>query len=236
MMKKKKILIVEDKPVQIKLLRTNLEASGYRVLIAERGRQAIDMVVEEAPDLVLLDLILPDMDGFDVCSCVREFSQVPVIMVTAHKVRQTDKVRGLDAGADGYITKPFGIEELLARIRAVLRRSALAAINQGYVYSAGDLHVDFARKQVVVGGKKVNLTPIEYKLLCELIGNRGRVMEHDSLLERVWGLGYEGETKILHKAIHRLRKKLGEASQHPKYIHSRPGIGYVLIPPESDSP
>ena len=232
---KKKILIVEDKPVQIKLLRTNLEASGFEVLIAERGRQAIDIVVEKAPDLVLLDLILPDMDGFGVCSYVRKFSQVPIIMVTAHRVRQTNKVRGLDAGADDYITKPFGIEELLARIRAALRRPELTGSNQRSVCSAGDLQVDFARKQVVIREKKIKLAPIEYKLLCELIRNKGRVMEHNLLLKRVWEPGYEGETKILHKAIHRLRKKLGDDSQHPRYIHSRPGIGYVLIPPDAGS-
>jgi DNA-binding response OmpR family regulator len=210
----------------------NLEARGYEVLTASDGKTAVELAASESPDLVMLDVRMPGLDGFEACQRIRRFSKVPIIMLTA-LAEEVDKVRGLDAGADDYVTKPFSVEELLARVRAALRRAEFA---EGRVaqplYEAGALRVDLANQRVFVGGSEVALTPIEYRLLSELVKNAGRVLVPDQLLERVWGLGYEGEHRLLRQAVHRLRHKIESDPQEPEYIHTRRGIGYVFAPPE----
>lgn len=233
-MKKAKftILVVDDEPHYLWTIRLNLEARGYVVLEARDGEGALDIVVTECPDLVLLDVRMPGMSGFDVCKNIRKFSTVPIIMLTA-MAEDKDKVRGLDTGADDYITKPFSSDELLARVRAVLRRVELSEQDEPRpVFQAGDLEVDFVKQQVFLAGDPVHLTPIEYRLLSELVRYPGRVLVPEYLLEKVWGVGHEGENRLLRQAIHRLRRKIEPDESAPQFIHNRPALGYVFVPPE----
>jgi DNA-binding response OmpR family regulator len=231
-MNKVRILVVDDERRYVRAIQVNLKASGYEVLAASNGQTAVDLVATEELDLIVLDIRMPGMDGFEVCQRIREFSAVPIIMLTA-LAADADKVKGLDIGADDYVTKPFSAEELLARVRAALRRVELSERKEPRpTFQAGDLLVDFARQRVFVCDQEVNLTPIEYRLLCELVRQAGRVLVPEFLLDKVWGLGYEGENRLLWQAIHRLRQKIERDPRDPLYIQTRPGIGYVFALPD----
>jgi DNA-binding response OmpR family regulator len=227
--KKTTIVAADDDPQLLRLVTRNLEFEGYEVLPTSNGQQALEQVEAHAPDLVLLDVMMPKMDGFTVCQRVREFSSVPIIIVTARGQDQ-DKVRGLDLGADDYLTKPFGVDELLARVRAVLRRAQFAANEHAHVLqtSIGDLVVDYTQHLVTMAGQEVPLTPIEYRLLAYLAQNAGRVVTQDLLLEHVWGSEYPGESHMLQVNINRLRRKIETDPTHPRYILTKVGIGYLL--------
>jgi len=228
--KKTTILTADDDPQLLRLVARNLQLEGYEVLTASDGKQALEQIEASLPDLVLLDVMMPKMDGFTVCQRVREFSTVPVIMVTARGQDQ-DKVRGLDMGADDYLTKPFSVDELLARVRAVLRRTTYTS-NENNAARAditiGDLHIDFTQHLVTLAGIEVILTPTEYRILSHLAQNVGRVITQDLLLEHVWGSEYVGESHMLQVNVNRLRRKLEVDPTHPRYILTKVGIGYLL--------
>jgi DNA-binding response OmpR family regulator len=229
---KVRILVVDDEPRYVQAIQINLEASGYEMLAARDGQTAIELAATEEPDLILLDIRMLGLDGYEVCRRIREFSAVPIIMLTA-LAEDVDKVKGLDIGADDYVTKPFSADEILARVRAVLRRVELSERqNPCPTFQAGDLLVDFARQRVFACGQEANLTPTEYRLLCELVRQAGRVLVPEYLLEKVWGMGYEAENHLLWQAVHRLRRKIERDPRNPKYIQTRPGIGYVFALPE----
>ena len=230
MARKLSILLVDDDPQLIRLVRANLEPD-YRVVSAADGASALGVLEQEVPDLVILDIMLPGMDGYALCQRVREISSVPIIMLTA-KVEDVDKVKGLKLGADDYITKPFNVQELLARVEAVLRRAGSPAEpNTPRIFTRGDVSVDFLRRLVTVSGREVPLTLTEYKLLSELVSNAGRIMLHRELLTRVWGLEYQDESEYLRAYIRHLRQKIEPDPHQPKYILSKPGIGYLFVGP-----
>jgi two-component system, OmpR family, KDP operon response regulator KdpE len=218
------ILVVDDEPQIRRALRTSLEAHGYRVRTASNGTEAIEVAAEAAPDLVFLDLGLPDLDGTQVIERVRSFSDVPVIVISVRD-RQTEKVEALDAGADDYITKPFAMEELLARLRAALRRTH-AEEPAPAVLHFGDLVVDLGRRLVEVAGDRVHLTKTEWALLEALATNPGKLLTHQWLLRRVWGPGYAEESHYLRVYVRALRRKLGDEATAPKLILTEPGVGY----------
>ena len=229
------VLIVDDEPRYVRLIAVNLEASGFAVLSARDGQSALDLAAARQPDLVLLDIGLPVLDGFEVCRRIREFSDAPIIMLTA-KAGEADKVRGLDAGADDYLTKPFGPGELLARIRAVLRRARLPEDQRpAPVFRAGELTVDFAQHLVRLGEREVPLTPTEYKLLAQLARHAGRVVATEALLHRIWGPEYGDETQHVRLYVSRLRQKLEDDPEHPRWIVTRPGVGYMLQVPSGEA-
>jgi DNA-binding response OmpR family regulator len=229
--KKTTILTADDDPQLLRLVARNLELEDYDVLTASDGKQALEQIEQHAPDLVLLDVMMPRMDGFTVTSRVREFSAVPIIIVTARGQDQ-DKVRGLDLGADDYLTKPFSIEELLARVRSVLRRAQFTASEQTHAMrttmTIGEMTIDFAQHLVTMGGREIELTPTEYRILAYLAQNAGRVVTQDLLLEHVWGSEYVGEGHMLQVNINRLRRKIEPDPMHPRYILTKVGIGYLL--------
>ncbi|MEW6142561.1 MAG: response regulator transcription factor [Chloroflexota bacterium] len=228
MTKKTKIFLVDDETKLLRLVRANLEPAGYEVLTATDAAAALKLLEMEAPDLVILDIMLPDMDGYEVCQRVREISDVPIIFLTA-KAQDTDKVKGLRLGADDYITKPFNIEELLARIENVMRRARPPERDNAHgAVTYGDVSIDFLRRRVCVRGKEIALTLTEYKLLSCLISNAGRVMLHGELLNRVWGPEYHDELEYLRAYILHLRRKIEDDPSQPKYIMSKPGIGYMF--------
>ena len=230
MARKLSVLLVDDDPQLIRLVRANLEPD-YRVLSAADGASAVGILEQEVPDLVILDIMLPGMDGYALCQRVREISSVPIIMLTA-KVEDVDKVKGLKLGADDYITKPFNVQELLARVEAVLRRAGSPVEpNTPRIFTRGDVSVDFLRRMVTVSGREVPLTLTEYKLLSELVSNAGRIMMHRELLTRVWGLEYQDESEYLRAYIRHLRQKIEPDPHQPKYILSKPGIGYLFVGP-----
>jgi len=225
-MVKTRILVVDDELSIIKFLRANLEAKGYKVLAAMDGAEALQTFEMELPDLVILDIMMPKMDGFEVCRKLREWSQVPIIMLSA-RGDVSDKVKCLSLGADDYITKPFGVGELIARVRAVLRRTeAAAAIPSQPSFTSGDLQISFAQRRVTIAGKEVKLTPTEYNLLQELVLNAGKVLTHTHLLNKVWGSEYREEREYLHVFVRRLRAKLEPDPANPRYIITVPGVGY----------
>jgi two-component system, OmpR family, KDP operon response regulator KdpE len=228
--KKTTILVVDDDVQLLKIVTHNLEAEGYQVLATRDGVKAHEAIERQAPDLVLLDVMLPGMDGFEVLQRVREFSPVPIIMITA-RGRGQDKVRGLDLGADDYLTKPFRVDELLARVRAVLRRAQFTSNGHalGAATTIGELLFDYARHRVTKAGLEVPLTPTEYRILAYLAQNAGQVVTQDLLLEHVWGPEYVGEGHMLRVNITRLRRKLESDPSHPRYLLTRPGIGYFLV-------
>jgi DNA-binding response OmpR family regulator len=232
--KKVRIVTADDDPQLLRLIARNLEFEGYEVLTASDGALALEQIERSAPDLVLLDVMMPKMDGFTVTSRVREFSPVPIIIVTARGQDQ-DKVKGLDLGADDYLTKPFSVEELLARVRAVLRRAQFLAndssTGRASTIRVGDLVIDFAQHLVTLNGKEVPLTPTEYRLLAYLAHNVGRVLTQDLLLEHVWGEDYLGESHMLQVNVNRLRRKLEADPAHPRYLKTKVGIGYLLVSP-----
>ena len=229
--KKTTIVAADDDPQLLRLVTRNLEFEGYEVIPASNGQQALEEIEERAPDLVLLDVMMPKMDGFTVCQRVREFSTVPIIIVTARGQDQ-DKVRGLDLGADDYLTKPFSVDELLARVRAVLRRTQFAtsehANAERSTATIGDLTLDYAQHLVSLSGNEVPLTPIEYRILAYLAQNAGRVLTQDLLLEHVWGAEYLGESHMLQVNMNRLRRKLEADPAHPRYLITKVGVGYFL--------
>ena len=230
---KLRILVVDDEPKYTWAIQAILERIGYEAFTAPNGETALTLAIAESPDLILLDIKLPDMTGYEVCRRIREFSTVPIIMLTAMAER-SDKIRGLDLGADDYITKPFGPEELLARVRAVLRRVEFTEVTEANrVFRAGDLEVDLSRQRVTTRDRELSLTATEYRLLCELVKQPGHVLLPEYLLERVWGAGYEGETQVLRQAIYRLRRKIQSDPQDTQYIQTKPGIGYVFVIPGS---
>ena len=230
--KKTTILTADDDPQLLRLVTRNLQLEGYDVIGASDGLQALTQIEQQEPDLVLLDVMMPKMDGFTVCHRVREFSTVPIIIVTARGQDQ-DKVRGLDLGADDYLTKPFSIDELLARVRAVLRRTQFTPKDnsQGMQSAAiiGDLEIDYSQHLVKMAGQEVTLTPTEYRILAYLAQNAGRVLTQDLLLEHVWGGEYLGESHMLQVNINRLRRKLEVDPTHPRYILTKVGVGYYLV-------
>ena len=229
--KKTTILAADDDSQLLRLVTRNLELEGYAVRPVSDGQQALDEIERELPDLVLLDVMMPRLDGFTVCERVREFSAVPIIIVTARGQDQ-DKVRGLDLGADDYLTKPFSVEELVARVRAVLRRSQFTTHDAGpgmrTTITIGDLSVDFAQHSVTMAGHEVPLTPIEYRLIAYLAQNAGRVVTQDLLLEHVWGDEYLGESHMLQVNINRLRKKVELDPATPRYLITKVGVGYLM--------
>jgi len=227
---KESVLVVDDDIRILRMMHRIMELEGYRVLTAEDAEGALKVFDEEVPSLVLLDIMMPGMDGVTACRRIREFSQVPVIMVTA-KDSVEDKVEGLEVGADDYITKPLSTEELAARVRAVLRRANFPDKPSKPVFCSGDLVVDFVRHRVSLGGEEVHLTVTEYALLSYLAVNSSRVVTPDQLLKKVWGEEYVGATHILQVNIARIRQKLNDHTQKPKYILTRPGIGYMLSTP-----
>jgi two-component system KDP operon response regulator KdpE len=228
-----KILIVDDEPRVVNLVREVLLATGYDVIAARSGESAVELVALEQPDLILLDIILPgELDGYQVAKRLREFSNVPIIMLTA-RVREVDMLHGFEVGADDYITKPFSSKELLARVQAVLKRSKNEKEQKiGAEIVCGDLTINFARREVLIGGREVNLTPTEYNLLYELATHPNQVLFHDYLLTKVWGSEYRDDVDYLRSYIHYLRKKLELDSSNPKLIISSPGVGYMFEAPE----
>ena len=230
---KPKVLVVDDAPQILRLVRSNLEKEGFKILTAADGEQAISQAEMNELDLILLDVMMPRMDGWEVLRRLREFSTVPIIMLTA-KSEEYDKVRGLELGADDYVTKPFGVPELIARIKAVLRRTALPnAVKHEPVFQIDGFSVNFAQRKVAARGQDVRLSPTEYKLLYELVTNAGRVVLHQDLLAKVWGREYRDETEYLRVYVRYLRQKLENEPSKPKLILTEPGVGYrfVALPP-----
>ncbi len=228
-----RIVTADDDPQLLRLIARNLEFEGYEVKTASDGALALEQIERVSPDLVLLDVMMPKMDGFTVCQRVREFSSVPIIIITARGQDQ-DKVKGLDLGADDYLTKPFSVDELLARVRAVLRRTQFRAdeAQAGRTLTRiGALTIDYAQHLVQLDGKEVTLTPTEYRLLAYLAQNTGRVITQDLLLEHVWGADYVGESHMLQVNINRLRRKLEVEPTRPRYLKTKVGIGYLLVVP-----
>ena len=230
-MKKTKILIVDDEPQILRALRAGLLAHGYDVVSAADGEEALDKAATELPDAVILDLNLPRLSGLDVCKALREWSAVPIIVLSVRDAER-DKVTALDLGADDYLTKPFGTDELLARLRVALRHAAREAFPPEPVVYAGNVTIDLARHIVKRGQEEVRLTSTEHKLLAYLATNAGRVLTHTQILRHVWGPGYEDETQNLRVYVSQLRRKLDPDSVQPQMITTEPGVGYRFIADE----
>ncbi len=232
----RRILVVDDEERMVRFIRLNLEHDGFQVIEAFRGAQAIDKLRSGLPDLILLDVMLPDIDGFEVLRMIREISSVPVIMLTA-KGEEDDRVRGLELGADDYITKPFSPRELVSRVRAVLRRteSTTGAIH-GLIEVDDRLKLDFDRREVWVDGELVQLRPTEYRLLYHLVQNAGWVVTHDQLLAKVWGYEYRDEPHYVRLYINYLRKKIEKDPANPQYILTERGVGYRFVDFRRQSP
>jgi two-component system KDP operon response regulator KdpE len=224
------ILVVDDEERMVRFIRLNLEHDGFQVVPAHRGLQAMDEIRKEMPDLVLLDVMMPDMDGFEVLKLIRENSSVPVIMLTA-KGEEDDRVRGLELGADDYVTKPFSPRELVSRVKAVLRRTEAAnpATKSDTIQVDERLKVDFGRREVWVEDELVKLRPTEYRLLFHLMQNAGWVMTYDQLLAKVWGYEYRDEAHYVRLYVNYLRQKLEKDQANPKYILTERGVGYRFI-------
>jgi two-component system, OmpR family, KDP operon response regulator KdpE len=221
------ILIVDDEPQIRRVLRTTLSSHGYTVGEARTGEEAIEKIRAERADLILLDVNLPGISGLETCREIRHSMDVPIIMLTVRN-SERDKVQALDAGADDYIVKPFSSEELMARIRASLRRAAPAESLPPF--ASGDLKIDFERRAVTVKGQPVRLTPKEFELLRHLVANQGKALPHRRLLQAVWGPDYGEETEYLRVFINQLRKKIEPNPHHPRYIHTEPWVGYRFEP------
>jgi len=220
------ILVVDDEEHIVELIKFNLEKNGYKVITAGNGIEALKLVHAEIPQLVLLDVMLPGMDGYDVCKEIRKdnsISSTPIVMLSA-KGEELDKILGLELGADDYITKPFSVRELLARVKAVLRRTTVQIIEKSYKF--GNIMIDFEKHEVGKDGEKVELTLKEFELLEMLIKNKGRVITRDFLLDEIWGYEYVGETRTVDVHIRHLRQKIEADDKNPKYIETVRGIGY----------
>jgi two-component system KDP operon response regulator KdpE len=223
------IVCIEDDPQMRRFLRTGLGAQGFRVHEAETGRQGLTEAATRKPDLVILDLGLPDIDGVEVVSRLREWTQLPILVLSARSM-EADKIAALDAGADDYLTKPFGLGELLARIRVALRHAAVPPGETGSVFTAGPLQVDFVKRSVMILGKSVHLTPIEYRLLGVLVRNAGKVMTHRQLLAEVWGPGHVERSHYLRVYMAQLRHKLEADPARPRFLQTEAGVGYRFMP------
>jgi two-component system KDP operon response regulator KdpE len=233
---RRRILVVDDEPRMIRFIRLNLEHDGFDVSEAATGAAALTQLRDRLPDLVLLDVMMPELDGFETLRLIREISPVPVIMLTA-KGEEDDRVRGLELGADDYITKPFSPRELVSRVRAVLRRTeAPAPAPHEPIQVDERLKIDFDRRQVWVEARLVQLRPTEYRLLYHLVQNAGWVVPHDQLLAKVWGYEYRDETHYLRLYINYLRQKLEPDPAHPRYILTERGVGYRFADYRSQAP
>lgn len=229
----KRVLIVDDEPRYLRLLEANLRTEGYEVVTAQDGLQAIEVFSSQPIDLVLLDIMMPRLDGFGACQRIREFSNVPIIILTA-KGEEQDRVRGLDLGADDYLVKPFSATELLARVRAVLRRAQPPTeAGQARFFTHSNLKIDFARAEVWRGEHPVSLSATEYRLLLQFAHNLGKILTSEDLLTSVWGPEYRTDKEILWVSIARLRQKLEEDAHNPVHIVTRSGLGYLMPPVES---
>ncbi|MGE5250503.1 MAG: response regulator transcription factor [Bacteroidota bacterium] len=229
----KRILIVDDEPRYLRLLEANLRTEGYEVVTAQDGLQALEVFSAQPIDLVLLDVMMPRLDGFGTCQRIREFSNVPIIILTA-KGEEQDRVRGLDLGADDYMVKPFSATELLARVRAVLRRSQIPMESgQARFFTHDDLKIDFARAEVWANETPVSLSATEYRLLLQFAHNIGKILTSEELLTSVWGDQYKNDKEILWVSIARLRQKLEEDAHNPRHIVTRSGLGYLMPPIEA---
>ncbi|MBN2677677.1 MAG: response regulator transcription factor [Anaerolineaceae bacterium] len=227
--KNRKILVVDDEERMVRFIRLNLEHDGFLVEEAFKGTQAIQKVRDTIPDLILLDVMLPDLDGFEVLKMLREINNVPVIMLTA-KAEEDDRIKGLELGADDYITKPFSPRELSSRVKAVLRRAEpLSGGMHGLIEVDERLKIDFDRREIWVAGELVKLRPTEYRLLFHLVQNAGWVITHDQILSKVWGYEYRDEPHYVRLYINYLRQKLEENPAVPKYILTERGVGYRFI-------
>jgi two-component system KDP operon response regulator KdpE len=223
-----RVLVVDDEPAILRAVQANLARHDFRVETADTGRQALQVLERFHPDLLLLDLGLPDMEGLDVIREIRSRTDTPIIVLSARGAER-DKVAALDLGADDYLTKPFGVEELLARLRVALRHAARPARGTDAVFRRGELQVDLERRRVLVADQEVHLTPTEYALLNALITHPNKVMTDRMLLQQVWGSAYGEEAHYLHVYVGRLRKKLEPDPQAPRYIATEPGVGYRLL-------
>ena len=234
--KTKRILLAEDEVALRDFVSRNLRARGFEVLEASNGLEALAVWEREDPRLLILDIMMPRMDGLEVCRRVRERSAVPIIVLTALDA-ESDKVTALDLGVDDYLTKPFGVEELLARVRAVLRRAQWEAMPLASgVKQFGDLEIDLSGHIVRLQGAEVRLSPIEFAVLKQLITHAGKVLTHRMLLQSIWGPEYGGETEYLRVYINRLRQKLEPDSTNPRYLLTEPGVGYRFVAPETGGP
>lgn len=229
-MKKSRVLVVDDEPEAVKYVVANLRARGLDVVSAQDGREALKLFGETTVDLIILDIMMPGLDGFQVCQTIRRQSDVPIIILSA-RGQEKDIVRALDLGADDYLTKPFGAEEMLARVRAVLRRATQASATPRSPLTVDALRIDFAARQVTMQGRAVHLTSTEYGLLAHLAINAGRVLTHQALLQAVWGPEYSSETEYLWAYIRRLRHKIEPDPGNPRYLLTEAGVGYKLIAP-----
>ncbi|MDO8689778.1 MAG: response regulator transcription factor [Dehalococcoidia bacterium] len=226
------ILVIDDEPSMLRALRTLLSRHGFQVELAEEGRKGLDAYSHHRPDLILLDLVLPDMDGLEVIREVRATANTPIVVLSV-KGAERDKVAALDLGADDYLTKPFGVDELLARVRVALRHLARPESGAAPVFQTGDLEVDLERRWVRVGGRAIHLSPTEYEILKAFVSYPNKVFTDRMLLQQVWGPEYGSEGHYLHVYIARLRKKLEQDPQKPRYLVTEPGVGYRLLAEES---
>lgn len=221
------LLVIEDEPQMLRFLRVSLGAHGYRVVESTTAQDGIAQAATRAPDVILLDLGLPDLDGLDVTARLREWTRTPILVLSA-RGQDEDKIKALDAGADDYLTKPFSVGELLARIRVALRHAAGAGRAEEAVFTSGDLRVDLAKRQVFAGDREVHLTPTEYKLLTVLVRHAGRVVTHRQLLKEVWGPSYVDHTEYLRVFMGQIRHKLERDPARPRCLVNEPGVGYRL--------
>jgi two-component system KDP operon response regulator KdpE len=220
-----RVLVVDDEPAIRRFLRVSLSAHGYAVFEADSGQAALSAVTSDRPDLIILDLGLPDIDGIEITRLLREWTHIPTIILSV-RGQEADKIAALDAGADDYLTKPFGVGELLARMRVALRRASQSGVQPAF--ASDDLAVDLARRVVTVAGQEVQLTPTEYDLLRVLVTHAGKVLTHRQLLREVWGVGYGQEMHMLRVNISNLRRKIEPDPARPRYILTEPGVGYRL--------
>ena len=230
-MANEKILVVDDEEHIAELINYNLTNNGYKVIIANNGIDAVKVAIEEKPSLILLDLMIPGKDGYDVCKEIRSNSEIrntPIIMLTA-KSEELDKILGLELGADDYITKPFSVRELLARVKAVLRRVSIVE-PENNILTFGDLVADFDKREILIKDKKLDLTLKEFELLEILIRNKGKILTRDTLLDKIWGYEYIGETRTVDVHIRYLRKKIEADDKNPKFIETIRGVGYRFNP------
>jgi len=222
------ILVVDDEPQILRVMRASLPARGYEVRTVPGGREALEEIRKQPPDLVVLDLGMPEMSGLEACQKIRQFSSVPIVVLSA-KGAESDKIAALDAGADDYVTKPFSLDELLARVRAVLRRWAVSGTDTA-VLNAGDLTIDIEERRVTISGNEVKLTPKEFEVLKHLARNAGKVVTHRALLSAVWGAESTEQTEYLRVCINQLRRKIEPNPQKPRYIITEPWVGYRFNP------
>jgi DNA-binding response OmpR family regulator len=223
-----KILVVDDEPLYIRLLKVNLEPEGYQIITAVNGEEALEIISQDMPDLIILDVMMPKLDGITTCVRIRQFSNVPIILLTAMGEEQ-DRVRGLNIGADDYVVKPFSATELVARVKAVLRRTQdKSSSEKTNIFCHGNLKIDIAKAEVWKGDHQVYLSATEYKLLIHFAHNLGKVLSAEELLTATWGSGYKEEKEILWVSIARLRQKLEDNPHNPEHIVTRTGLGYQM--------